>query len=127
MDRIITIDGKEVRMRASALVPRLYRFRFGRDLIQDMNRLQKKLKKASELTADSTEDEIEDAKLSAIDLTIFENVAYILAKHGDPEQVPDSIEDWMDQFNTFSIYEVFPEILDLWAGTNLTTAIPKKK
>ena len=41
MVEILNIDGKEVKMRASALIPRIYRFRFGRDMIQDMNSLRK--------------------------------------------------------------------------------------
>ena len=33
---IITVGGVEIPMRASALVPRLYRVKFGRDMIRDM-------------------------------------------------------------------------------------------
>lgn len=39
MEKVFEIDGKEVRMRASALIPRLYRFKFGRDMIKDMTSL----------------------------------------------------------------------------------------
>lgn len=53
------------------------------------------------------------------DLEIFENVAYIMAYHAD-NTIPDNIDDWLDQFEMFSIYEVLPEILALW-GTNLIT------
>ncbi len=38
----------------------------------------------------------------------------------------DNIDDWLDQFEMFSIYEVLPEILALW-GTNLITDIDSKK
>lgn len=59
------------------------------------------------------------------DLEIFENVAYIMACHADPT-VPGTIDEWLDQFEMFSIYEILPEILDLW-GTNLVTDIESKK
>ena len=59
-------------------------------------------------------------------LTIFENVAYVMAKHGDPS-IPDDIDEWMDQFELFSIYEVLPEILKLWNLNNKQTSAPKKK
>ena len=59
------------------------------------------------------------------DLEIFENVAYIMAYHAD-NTIPDNIDDWLDQFEMFSIYEVLPEILALW-GTNLITDIDSKK
>lgn len=59
------------------------------------------------------------------DLEIFENVAYIMAYHAD-HIIPDDIDDWLDQFEMFSIYEVLPEILELW-GTNLITDVQSKK
>ena len=58
-------------------------------------------------------------------MEIFENVAYIMALHAD-KSVPGSIEDWLDQFEMFSIYEILPEILELW-GDNLATDIESKK
>ena len=126
MVKTLNIDGKEVKMRASALIPRIYRFRFGRDMIQDMNSLRKAWKKVTELPEDATEEEKEDAQFSVMDLTIFENVAYVMAKHGDPS-TPDSIDEWMDQFELFSIYEVLPEILKLWNINTAQTSTPKKK
>ena len=59
------------------------------------------------------------------DLEIFENVAYIMAYHAD-HTIPNNIDDWLDQFDMFSIYEILPEILDLW-GANLQTDIESKK
>ena len=37
-----------------------------------------------------------------------------------------TIDDWLDQFEMFSIYEVLPEILELW-GSNLVTDVASKK
>lgn len=126
MVKTINIDGKEVRMRASALIPRIYRFRFGRDMIQDMNGLRKAWRKIQDLPEDATDEQREEAQFSVMDLTIFENVAYIMAKHGDPT-TPDNIDEWMDGFELFSIYEVLPEILNLWNLNNKQTSAPKKK
>lgn len=127
MEKTIIISGKEVKMRASALIPRLYRFRFSRDMISDMRQLQKSFKKATSLPEDATEEEKQDAQLSVMDLTIFENVAYIMAKHAD-HTIPTSMEEWLDSFDgVFSIYEVLPVILELWGLSNQTTSIPKKK
>lgn len=126
MEKILQIDGKDVRMRASALIPRLYRFRFGRDIIKDMLTLKKAYDKVKELPDDATEEEKQDAQLSVLDLTIFENVAYIMAKHANPD-VPDTPDEWLEEFETFSIYEVMPEILELWNLNQKTTSSPKKK
>ena len=35
-------------------------------------------------------------------------------------------DDWLDQFDMFSIYEVLPQILELW-GDNLATEVAAKK
>ncbi|MDO4774388.1 MAG: hypothetical protein Q4A10_01155 [Aerococcaceae bacterium] len=59
------------------------------------------------------------------DLEIFENVAYIMAYHAD-NSIPSMIEEWLDEFEMFSIYEILPEILELW-GSNLQTDVQSKK
>lgn len=127
MEKTIVVGGNEVRMRASALIPRLYRFKFGRDMIADMRQLQKSWQKAVNLPEDASEEEQQDAQLSALDLTIFENVAYMMAKHADKD-LPATPDEWLDSLDgVFSIYEVLPEILELWGLSNQTTSIPKKK
>ena len=41
MTRTITIDGKEVTFRASAAIPRMYRMKFKRDIMQDVRDIDK--------------------------------------------------------------------------------------
>ena len=116
LEKTLTISDKEVRFRSSATVPRLYRIKFKRDIFKDLAKLEKSYKdKASE---DGSALEIED-------LEIFENAAYIMAFHAD-HSIPGTIDEWLDQFEMFSIYEVLPEILELW-GTNLMTEVESKK
>lgn len=127
VERTVTIDGKQVKMRASALIPRLYRVRFGRDMVSDMRQLQRAFAKAKALPDDATEEERQDAQLSVLDLTLFENVAYMMVKHAG-EDIPDSPEEWLDSIEgVVSIYEILPAILELWGMNNHTTSIPKKK
>lgn len=127
MESTVIIDGKEVKMRASALVPRLYRFKFKRDMVADMNQLRKAYLKAVNLPDDATEEDRQDAQLSILDLTIFENVAFIMIKHAG-EQIPDTPEEWLEGISgIFSVYEMMPVILELWEGNKATTSIPKKK
>ena len=114
-EKSVVISGKEVRFRSSAAIPRLYRIKFKRDIFKDLTKLEKSYKGK---TDDGEEMQIED-------LEIFENVAYIMAFHADPTS-PGTIEEWLDEFEMFSIYEILPEILELW-GTNLVTDIQSKK
>ncbi len=115
LTKTITIDGIEVKFKASASIPRLYRIKFRRDIMQDVVKLQKAY-------IDNQKDGID---FEILDLEIFENIAYVMAKHADPE-TPSDIYDWLDEFNTFSIYEVLPEILYLW-GLNEESQIESKK
>ena len=112
----ITIDGIDVPFKASAAVPRLYRLKFRRDIYQDFAALQKSV---GENTEDSSALDIES-------LEVFENIAYIMAKHAAPENVPDNPDDFLEQFNTFSIYEILPQLIDLW-GLNVETQVQSKK
>lgn len=126
-ERVVEVGGKEVRMRASALIPRLYRFKFGRDMVADMNKLAKAYKKAASLPADATDEEREDAQLSALELTIFENVAYMMVRHAG-EDVPDTPDEWLDSIDgVFSVYEIMPTVLELWSANQVTTSSRKKK
>ena len=123
----IMVDGIEVPFKASAAVPRLYRLKFGRDIYRDFAALQS----AVEESEDENTDESADAKkkpsaLSIESLEVFENVAYIMAKHADPEGVPSEPDEWLERFNTFSIYEVLPQLIDLW-GLNIETQAESKK
>ena len=123
MEKVINFGGQQIPMRASALVPRLYRFKFGRDMMSDMRALQRSMEKVLEdrKAGDDT------AELTLDDLTIFENVAYIMAKHADPA-VPSDPEEWLDSLEgVFSIYAALPEMLELWGLNNLTTSVPVKK
>ena len=111
----ISIDGKEVPFKASAAIPRIYRIKFQRDIYRDLASLEKAIDKESE----------EASNLDLFSLEMFENIAYVMAKHADPS-IPDSPEDWLDEFNTFSIYQVLPEIIKLW-GLNVQTDVESKK
>ena len=115
LSKVINVNGEEVAFRASATIPRLYRAKFKRDIFKDLSKLESSFKGNSEA----------GSSFAIEDLEIFENVAYIMAFHAD-HSIPDNIDDWLDQFDMFSIYEVLPEILELW-GTNLITDVESKK
>ena len=117
MTKIISIDGRDVPFRATAAIPRLYRIKFGRDIMQDMRSIQQAIEKA----------EADQETIPVQMLEVFENVAYMMARHADPEMKEHSVEDWLDTFDTFSIYVVFPQLLELWRANNQPIAESKKK
>ena len=115
MIKQIEIDGKQVSFKASAAIPRIYRMKFQRDIYKDLKALEKSIGDNSE----------ESSNLDMFSLEMFENIAYVMAKHADPS-IPDTPEEWLDGFNTFSIYQVLPQIIELW-GLNTRTEVQAKK
>ncbi len=111
----ITIDDKEVAFKASAAIPRIYRLKFQRDIYKDISQLEKSVSASEE--GNST--------LDTFSLEMFENIAFIMAKHADAS-IPDTVEEWLDEFNTFSIYQVLPQLIELW-GMNIKTDSEAKK
>ena len=113
--RKVEIDGKQVPFKASAAIPRIYRIKFNRDIYKDLRSLEKAVGEGDE----------ENSNLDLFSLEMFENIAYVMAKHADPN-IPDTPEEWLDEFNTFSIYQVLPSIIELW-GLNVQPEVESKK
>lgn len=111
----IEIDGKEVAFKASAAIPRIYRLKFQRDIYKDLSSLEKAIGGG----------DASNSNLDSFSLEMFENIAFIMSKHADAN-VPDTPEEWLDGFNTFSIYQVLPQIIELW-GLNVKTEVEAKK
>lgn len=83
----IEIDGKQVPFKVSAAIPRIYRIKFHRDIYKDLDALGKAVGNGDEGSS----------HLDMFSLEMFENIAYIMAKHADPT-IPDSPEEWLDDF-----------------------------
>lgn len=116
IEKTVKVGDREVKFKSSAAVPRMYRVRFGRDIFKDFQKLR-------ESFADNGNEDASNIPIE--DLELFENVAYIMALHADPS-IPDSIDAWLEGFEMFSIYDILPEILDLW-GSNLISQSEAKK
>ena len=72
--RTIEIDGQEVAFKASAAIPRIYRLKFHRDIYKDLAALEKSVGDNSEGSSG----------LDMFSLEMFENIAYVMAKHAAP-------------------------------------------
>lgn len=100
METTIQIDGKPLRLKASAAVPLMYRNQYGRDLMRDLQ---------SVATS-------EDDGAHAASVGMIERMAYIMAKHADPEAVPDSVEAWLAELPPMTLYHMIPVVMALWSG-----------
>ena len=116
MIKTIQIDGKEIQFKATAATPREYRRAFGRDIYIDLTTLYKDMEKGESLSVDSLE--------------IFENLTFIMAMQAEGkaierETVNNDMSEWLDQFDTFSIYKVVPQIMELCRLNTEQTSEPK--
>ena len=117
MEKIISINGKQVGFKATARTPSRYRKKFNRDLLKEFRRLNEKYEQAK------NDPNIE---LSVEDLEIFERMAYIMAWQYD-NTIPNNPDDWLDQFDMFDIYEVLDQIAGLMVTNQTELETPKKK
>ena len=86
-----------------------------RDIYKDLKALEKSIGDNSE----------EGSNLDMFSLEMFENIAFVMAKHADAG-IPNTPEEWLDGFNTFSFYQVLPQLIELW-GLNVQTDVEAKK
>ncbi len=115
MIKTIEIDGKQIPFRASAAIPRIYRMQFHRDIYKDLSSLERSIDKGDESRSN----------LDYVSFDLFDNIAYVMAKLAY-NNIPDTPEEWLDEFSTFSIYQILPQLIELW-GLNIQSDIESKK
>ncbi len=114
MEKILTIDGRQVKFKSTGAFLLRYKAQFGRDALQDLFRLQ---------SAVDSKGNIKDA--SALDLEVIYNLVWTLAKVADPS-IPPPLE-WLDTFSEFPLREIVPEVMDMIFSSFDSTVESKKK
>lgn len=108
MEKTIYIDEKQVRLRSTASLPKLYKAQHRRDYFADLLKLAKSIGgtgKSLNLSKVSYED------LSYFDMEIIYDIVWTMAKSADPN-IPDTIT-WLDGFDTFPINDIMPQVQEL--------------
>jgi len=131
LEKSITIDGKEVRFRASAVTPVIYSTLFpNRDFFRDLMALEsmnERISNDEEGTAESASEPVQN--FTAAEYSVFMRVMYTYAYQAlntSPfmnqaqrefrERYPDEWT-WLDDFSQFSMLEILPLVTELW-GSN---------
>ena len=114
MEKVLIIDGRHVRFKSTGAFLLRYKAQFGRDALQDIMKLQ-----------EVVDDKNQIKNINALDLEVFYNLVWTLAKTADPE-IPPPME-WLDTFETFPLADILPELTDLIFASLGTTVEPKKK
>jgi len=114
MEKILTIDGRQVKFKSTGAFLLRYKAQFGRDALRDIFKLQ-----------DAVDSKNRIKNIDALDLEVFYNLVWTLAKTSDPS-IPPPLE-WLDTFGEFPLAEIVPEVIDLIFSSLGTTVEPKKK
>lgn len=105
MEKILTIDGRQVRFKSTAALPLRYKAQFGRDLMADASAVLKCWhpgKKAGEKGYFSDD----------LDLSIVYNVIWAMAKTASPDILPPL--EWFDSFEAgLPIFDWFADLAEL--------------
>ncbi|GKV69856.1 hypothetical protein NCCP2716_23540 [Sporosarcina sp. NCCP-2716] len=105
MEKVITIDGRDVRFKSTAATPLRYKAQFQSDFFVDLmamsalSRLQKK------------NGELDMATLKNLDFDVFYNLLWVFAKTADKD-LPDPMT-WLDGFEEFPVFEIVQDIQEL--------------
>ena len=118
MEKTIEIDGRKVKLKSTAGTPKRYKAQFRKDYFSELLKLSK-------LMAGNEGEEFDLAKidyseLDYLDFEVFYNFIWVLAKTAD-KNIGDPL-DWLDEFDSMPLAEIFPEIIDL-----LESSISTKK
>ena len=118
MEKTVEIDGKKVRLKSTAGTPKRYKAQFRKDYFSELLKLSKLMSGVDSETFDLSK--IDYSELDYLDFEVFYNFIWVLAKTAE-KTIPEPL-DWLDEFETMPIAEIFPEIIDL-----LESSISSKK
>ena len=118
MEKTIEIDGKKVKLKSTAGTPKRYKAQFRKDYFSELLKLSKLMANTDGDTFDLAK--IDYSELDYLDFEVFYNFIWVLAKTANKE-IGDPI-DWLDEFDSMPLAEIFPEIIDL-----LENSISSKK
>lgn len=115
MEKILVIDGREIKFKSSAAFLLRYKMQFQRDGLRDLMKLQ-----------DAIDIETRQLKdTDKFDLEVFYNMTWVLAKVANPTILPPL--EWLDTFSEFPLMEIIPEIIELMMLCLQSSVQSKKK
>ena len=114
MEKILIIDGRQVKFKSTGAFLLRYKAQFGRDALQDILKLQGAIDNKNQIK-----------NIDTLDLEVFYNLIWTLAKTADPS-IPPPLE-WLDEFSEFPLMDIIPEIVDMIFSCLTSTVESKKK
>lgn len=114
MEKILNIDGRQVKFKSTGAYLLRYKAQFGRDAFKDIYKLMGVMSEDNKI-----------ADIDALDLEVLYGMVWTLAKTADPS-IPPPME-WLDDFSEFPIMDILPEVQDMILSCITSTVQSKKK
>ena len=97
MEKTLTIDGKEIKLKSHGAIPLLYKQQFGRDFFSEITKMGVNQ---------------QEFDLTKLDTEVFYNLTWLFAKTADKE-IPSSPVEWLMTFDEFPLMEVLPDVIEM--------------
>jgi len=121
------IFGTNHKLKMSAATPRIYRAKFGKDIIVQMDAMYERLsnegkKKDEEKKNEEKKDD--SVSFTPEELEMMENLIFVCNRQAEPEQ-PEDIFEWLASFEIGAITGTYGTIMKMWEDNQTSTS--KKK
>ena len=123
------IFGTDHKLKMSAATPRIYRAKFGKDIIVQMDAMYERLsnegkKKDEEKKGEEKKDD--SVSFTPEELEMMENLIFVCNRQAEPEQ-PEDIFEWLASFEIGAITGTYGTIMKMWENNLHQTSTSKKK
>ena len=123
------IFGTNHKLKMSAATPRIYRAKFGKDIIVQMDAMYERLsnegkKKDEEKKNEEKKDD--SVSFTPEELEMMENLIFVCNRQAEPEQ-PEDIFEWLASFEIGAITGTYGTIMKMWEDNLHQTSTSKKR
>jgi hypothetical protein len=108
----------------SAATPRIYRAKFGKDIIVQMDAMYERLSKEGKKKDEEKKDD--SVSFTPEELEMMENLIFVCNRQAEPEQSEDIFE-WLASFEIGAITGTYGTIMKMWEDNLHQTSTSKKK
>ena len=118
------IFGTDRKLKMSAATPRIYRAKFGKDIIVQMDAMYERLSNEGKKKDEEKKDD--SVSFTPEELEMMENLIFVCNRQAEPEQ-PEDIFEWLASFEIGAITGTYGTIMKMWEDNLHQTSTSKKK
>lgn len=118
------IFGTDHKLKMSAATPRIYRAKFGKDIIVQMDAMYERLSNEGKKKDEEKKDD--SVSFTPEELEMMENLIFVCNRQAEPEQ-PEDIFEWLASYEIGAITGTYGTIMKMWEDNLNQTSTSKKK